>query len=125
MLAATAFHGMELGPALQIESATCERNRQDQRFLLREGICGKVAGADEPQNRRSPLQLGYSSSPELTVRLSARQESLALANRRALVGGMITSTIHVLILVPVFFVMMKQRALRRNALRAHDELTTI
>jgi Cu(I)/Ag(I) efflux system membrane protein CusA/SilA len=30
-----------------------------------------------------------------------------------IVGGMITSTIHVLILVPVFFVMMKTRALRR------------
>ncbi len=30
-----------------------------------------------------------------------------------IVGGMITSTIHVLILVPVFFVMMKERALRR------------
>jgi Cu(I)/Ag(I) efflux system membrane protein CusA/SilA len=29
-----------------------------------------------------------------------------------IVGGMITSTIHVLILVPVFFVMMKERALR-------------
>jgi hypothetical protein len=27
-------------------------------------------------------------------------------------GGMITSTIHVLILVPVFFVLMKERALR-------------
>jgi len=33
-----------------------------------------------------------------------------------IVGGMITSTIHVLILVPVFFVMMKERALRRDAL---------
>ncbi len=32
-----------------------------------------------------------------------------------IVGGMITSTIHVLILVPVFFVMMKERALRRGA----------
>ena len=32
-----------------------------------------------------------------------------------IVGGMITSTIHVLILVPVFFVMMKERALRRAA----------
>ena len=32
------------------------------------------------------------------------------------VGGMITSTIHVLILVPVFFVMIKERALRRGAL---------
>jgi Cu(I)/Ag(I) efflux system membrane protein CusA/SilA len=31
-----------------------------------------------------------------------------------IVGGMITSTIHVLILVPVFFVMIKERALRRN-----------
>jgi hypothetical protein len=30
-----------------------------------------------------------------------------------MVGGMITSTIHVLILVPVFFVLMKERALRR------------
>jgi Cu(I)/Ag(I) efflux system membrane protein CusA/SilA len=34
-----------------------------------------------------------------------------------IVGGMITSTIHVLILVPVFFVMMKARALRRGRLR--------
>ena len=34
-----------------------------------------------------------------------------------IVGGMITSTIHVLILVPVFFVMMKTRALRRGTLR--------
>ncbi len=31
-----------------------------------------------------------------------------------IVGGMITSTIHVLILVPVFFVLMKKRALRRG-----------
>ncbi|MCU1308746.1 MAG: heavy metal efflux pump, CzcA family [Acidobacteriaceae bacterium] len=34
-----------------------------------------------------------------------------------MVGGMITSTIHVLILVPVFFVLMKKRALRRGTLR--------
>src|SRR5258707_974675 len=33
-----------------------------------------------------------------------------------IVGGMITSTIHVLILVPVFFVLMKERALRRGHL---------
>jgi len=32
-----------------------------------------------------------------------------------IVGGMITSTIHVLILVPVFFAMMKGRAIRRSA----------
>ena len=31
-----------------------------------------------------------------------------------IVGGMITSTIHVLILVPVFFALMKERALRRG-----------
>ena len=35
-----------------------------------------------------------------------------------IVGGMITSTIHVLILVPVFFVMMKERALKRGTLTA-------
>ncbi|HST80094.1 MAG TPA: CusA/CzcA family heavy metal efflux RND transporter, partial [Verrucomicrobiae bacterium] len=33
-----------------------------------------------------------------------------------IVGGMITSTIHVLILVPVFFVLIKERALRRGTL---------
>jgi len=33
-----------------------------------------------------------------------------------IVGGMITSTIHVLILVPVFFVMMKERSLKRGTL---------
>jgi len=38
-----------------------------------------------------------------------------------IVGGMITSTIHVLILVPVFFVMLKTRALRRGALRRAGE----
>lgn len=44
-----------------------------------------------------------------------------------IVGGMITSTIHVLILVPVFFVMMKARALRLGRLRSPeetDDLTT-
>jgi copper/silver efflux system protein len=35
-----------------------------------------------------------------------------------IVGGMITSTIHVLILVPVFFVLMKERALKRGKIRA-------
>ncbi len=38
-----------------------------------------------------------------------------------IVGGMITSTIHVLILVPVFFVLMKRRALRRGTLRRGEE----
>ena len=35
-----------------------------------------------------------------------------------IVGGMITSTIHVLILVPVFFALMKERALRRGMLQS-------
>jgi copper/silver efflux system protein len=39
-----------------------------------------------------------------------------------IVGGMITSTIHVLILVPVFFVMMKTRALRRGTLKSVGEV---
>src|SRR5436190_23260124 len=38
-----------------------------------------------------------------------------------IVGGMITSTIHVLILVPVFFALMKERALRRGTLRVTHE----
>jgi copper/silver efflux system protein len=33
-----------------------------------------------------------------------------------IVGGMITSTIHVLILVPVFFAIMKERALKKGTL---------
>jgi copper/silver efflux system protein len=40
-----------------------------------------------------------------------------------IVGGMITSTIHVLILVPVFFALIKERALRRGALASSvDEI---
>jgi copper/silver efflux system protein len=41
-----------------------------------------------------------------------------------LVGGMITSTIHVLILVPVFFALMKERALRRGTLHMPEEPAT-
>jgi Cu(I)/Ag(I) efflux system membrane protein CusA/SilA len=40
-----------------------------------------------------------------------------------LVGGMITSTIHVLILVPVFFALMKERALRRGTLQPREPHT--
>ncbi|MGI8568451.1 MAG: efflux RND transporter permease subunit [Methylocella sp.] len=39
-----------------------------------------------------------------------------------IVGGMITSTINVLILVPVFFVMMKVRALRQGKLQSSEEV---
>ena len=41
-----------------------------------------------------------------------------------IVGGMITSTIHVLILVPVFFALMKERALRRGTLRPSSPVNT-
>lgn len=41
-----------------------------------------------------------------------------------IVGGMITSTIHALILVPVFFVMMKERALRKGHLHAQNRSVT-
>ena len=40
-----------------------------------------------------------------------------------IVGGMITSTIHVLILVPVFFALMKERALRKGTLRGSSQST--
>jgi Cu(I)/Ag(I) efflux system membrane protein CusA/SilA len=39
-----------------------------------------------------------------------------------LVGGMITSTIHVLILVPVFFAFMKARALKRETLKLEQNV---
>ena len=39
-----------------------------------------------------------------------------------IVGGMITSTIHVLILVPVLFALMKERALKRGTLRPSHEV---
>ena len=42
-----------------------------------------------------------------------------------IVGGMITSTIHVLILVPVFFVMMKERALRKGTLQPAAQTDTM
>jgi Cu(I)/Ag(I) efflux system membrane protein CusA/SilA len=38
-----------------------------------------------------------------------------------IVGGMVTSTIHVLILVPVFFAFMKERALRRGTLQLESQ----
>jgi len=38
-----------------------------------------------------------------------------------IVGGMVTSTIHVLILVPVFFLLIKRRALRRVTLPAEQD----
>ena len=41
-----------------------------------------------------------------------------------IVGGMITSTIHVLILVPVFFAMMKGRGIRRGGTGVADETLT-
>jgi len=39
-----------------------------------------------------------------------------------IVGGMVTSTIHVLILVPVFFAMMKERVLRNGTLIAEEKI---
>src|SRR3989441_221424 len=42
-----------------------------------------------------------------------------------IVGGMITSTIHVMILVPVFFVMMKERALKRGTLTARNTADSV
>jgi Cu(I)/Ag(I) efflux system membrane protein CusA/SilA len=40
-----------------------------------------------------------------------------------IVGGMVTSTIHVLILVPVFFAVMKERALRRGTLQLRESVS--
>jgi Cu(I)/Ag(I) efflux system membrane protein CusA/SilA len=37
-----------------------------------------------------------------------------------IIGGVITSTIHVLIITPVIFAMVKERALRRGRLQATE-----
>jgi len=42
-----------------------------------------------------------------------------------IVGGMVTSTIHVLILVPVFFAMMKERALRKGTLAIGEHARSV
>jgi hypothetical protein len=42
-----------------------------------------------------------------------------------IVGGMITSTIHVLILVPMFFALMKESALNRGTLDASEALARV
>jgi Cu(I)/Ag(I) efflux system membrane protein CusA/SilA len=42
-----------------------------------------------------------------------------------IVGGMITSTIHVLILVPVFFVMMTERGLKRDVAVTREEFANV
>lgn len=42
-----------------------------------------------------------------------------------MVGGMITSTINVLILVPVFFVMLKERSLRKGLLHPDGQAVTV
>jgi hypothetical protein len=42
-----------------------------------------------------------------------------------IVGGMITSTIHVQILVPVFFMLIKRRALRNGTVRTAGATPTV
>ena len=42
-----------------------------------------------------------------------------------IVGGMITSTIHVLILVPVFFVMIKERESRKGTLHPQNQEASV
>ena len=56
------------------------------------------------------------NSKSTNLNVSARVEQVVMSLRRIGFRGMITSTIHVLILVPVFFVMLKEHALKRNGL---------
>lgn len=51
----------------------------------------------------TPILWGLASAPDVRKPIAV-----------PIVGGMITSTIHVLILVPVFFFLMKRRALRNG-----------
>jgi len=54
--------------------------------------------------------MNYLSEPGVYVR---RRLGVKRRADPQIIGGMITSTINVLLLVPVFFVMMKTRALRQ------------
>jgi hypothetical protein len=54
-----------------------------------------------------------------TTRLKKEMASQEHGHRAASVGGMITSTIHELILLPVFFALM-ERTLRHDMLRLVD-----
>ena len=62
--------------------------------------------------RSTALHLSFRLLP---ARLAGRHDLNVMKPIAApIVGGMITSTIHVLILVPVFFAMIKGRAIRRG-----------
>jgi hypothetical protein len=72
----------------------------------------------EPQTRRhGEMRPCEQQAEQATKRRETDNGPIAAP----MVGGMITSTIHVLILVPVFFVMMKERALRRGRLQPQVE----
>ena len=65
-----------------------------------------------PTAGRWKCTLGYAmrNTHTLLIETDGAQHNLMLDGH----GGMITSTIHVLILVPVFFALIKERALRRG-----------
>jgi hypothetical protein len=76
-------------------------------------------GAGSPRSRSAcRSSRGRASRPPRSRRLSVTP---GLSCAAPIVGGMITSTINVLILVPVFFVMMKARALRQGKLQIPEE----
>jgi hypothetical protein len=66
--------------------------------------------------KRSDLLDELNLTQGVVERKSTRGRRCHEAHRRLIVGGMITSTIHVLILVPIFFALMKERALRTGTL---------
>jgi hypothetical protein len=75
-----------------------------------------LASAAEVNDRlRCPCQLG---SHSLGIRCRFGRNEIDCCTPGL---GMITSTIHVLILVPVFFALMKERALRRGTLVVSEE----
>ncbi len=55
-----------------------------------------------------------------TTPFSSRETARMKPIAAPIVGGMITSLIHVLILVPVFFALMKESALRRGTLQPKE-----
>jgi hypothetical protein len=87
----------------------------------RRGAVRRVRGQERGRRRGGSDPLDFRGA--LTPRLAARVWSTGVGSdimkpiAAPIVGGMVTSTIHVLIITPVIFFIMKRRALRAGTLK--------
>ena len=81
------------------------------------GACTAIEGAVQPLRPKLMTVCAVLASLIPILWASGIGSDVMKPIAAPMVGGMTRSTIHVLILVPVFFVLMKERALRRGTLR--------